>query len=94
MTEFYDIARKDSRQRQIEALEIGDSVAVARRVEIRYGIAEGALQAHRDQMRGIIDQQCHRARRKLPTRKFTVENGSFMTSAEAIMLVAVVTRTA
>lgn len=90
--EVYEIEQKDNRQSQLEQLDIGDSVAIARRVEMRHGFGDGAITRHNEQVRGIIDQQTYRARRRLKERRFTVENGSFMTRDGSLIVVAVATR--
>ena len=93
MDDTYVIGRKDNRQSQIEDMDIGDSVSIARRIELQHGFAEGAITKHNRQLRGIIDQQAHRARRRRPGRKYKVENGSFMTLDGSLILTAVITRT-
>lgn len=92
MDEVYEIARKENRQSQIEEADIGDSVAIARRVEMQHGFAEGAISEHNKQVRGIMDQQVYRARRRFKERAFKVENGSFMTRDGALIVVATCTR--
>lgn len=92
MDEVYEISRKENRQSKIEALDIGDTVAIARRVEMQHGFADGAITEHNKQIRGIADQQAHRARRRFTERKFKVENGSFMTRDGALIITAAVTR--
>ena len=92
MDEVYEISRKENRQGQIEEMDIGDSVAISRRIEMQHGFAEGAITEHNKQIRGIMDQQTHRARRRLKDRKYKVENGSFMTRDGALIVVAVATR--
>lgn len=91
--EVFEISRKENRQDRIETMDIGDTVAIARRIEMQYGFGEGAIAEHNRQVRGIADQQTHRARRRLKERKFKVENGSFMTRDGALIVVAVITRT-
>jgi len=90
--ELYEIEPKENRQSQIEALDIGDSVAIARRIELEGGLASGAITRHNERIRGILDQQTGRARRRLPQRKFKVENGSFTTREGALIVTAVCTR--
>lgn len=91
--EMYVIERADNRQAQIEALDIGDSVSIARRILMDYGIPKETISTYTEKMRGILDQQVHRARRRLKDRKYTVENGAFITRGGAVILTAVVTRT-
>lgn len=78
----------------ISTLDIGDSVAVARRIEIKYGFEDGAIERHKRQVRGNLDKQTDRARKMHKDRSFKVENGSFITQDGAYVMVAVVTRTA
>lgn len=92
MDEVYEISRKENRQTQIEQMDIGDTVAIARRVELQHGFAEGAITEHNKQIRGIADQQAHRARRRFTERRFKVENGSYMTRDGALIVTAAVTR--
>lgn len=92
MDEVYEISRKENRQTQIEQADIGDTVAIARRVEMQHGFADGAIAEHNKQVRGIADQQAHRARRRFKDRKFKVENGSFMTRDGALIVTAAITR--
>lgn len=92
MDEFFEVGRKENRQGQIEEMDIGDSVAISRRIELQHGFADGAITEHNRQIRGIMDQQTHRARRRLKDRKYKVENGSFMTRDGALIVVAVATR--
>ena len=90
--EVYEISRKENRQGQIEQLDIGDTVSISRRVELQHGFADGAISEHNKQVRGIADQQAHRARRRFKERKFKVENGSFMTREGALIVTAAITR--
>jgi len=92
MDELYEISRKENRQQHIEALDIGDSIAITRRIEMQHGFAEGAITEHNKQVRGIMDQQAHRARRRQKAHKYKVENGSFMTRDGALIITAVCTR--
>ena len=90
--EVYTISAKETRQSSLDSADVGDSVAIARRVEMRFGFAEGAISTHTKQVRGVMDQQAHRARRNAPGKRYTVENGSFMTKDGALIVVAVATR--
>lgn len=81
-----------NRQRQIEALEVGDSVAVARRLGLDFGLPKDTMAAHMHNLRGILDQQCARARKNLKERRFIVESGNYLTRDGAIILVASATR--
>ena len=91
--EVFIIDPKENRQAQIERADIGDSVSLARRIDLQFGLPDGAISKHTKQVRGIIDQQVHRARRRYKDRGFTVENGCFLTRDGALMVVAVCTRT-
>lgn len=92
MDEVYEISRKENRQQLIETLDIGDSVSISRRIEMQHGFAEGAIAEHNKLIRGIMDQQAHRARRRQKHHKYKVENGSFMTRDGSLIIVAVCTR--
>jgi hypothetical protein len=92
MQEVYEIEQRENRQAQIEHMDIGDTVSISRRIEMMHGFAEGAIAEHNRQLRGIADQQTHRARRRFKERKFKVENGSFMTREGALVITAAITR--
>ncbi len=92
MDEVYEISRKENRQDQIERMDIGDTVSISRRIELQHGFAEGAISEHNKQVRGIADQQAHRARRRLKDHRYKVENGSFMTRDGALIVTAAITR--
>lgn len=89
---MFVIGRKENRQSQIEAMDLGDTVSISRRVDMTMGIADTAIRDHMHQIRGILDQQASRAKRKIKGSKYTVENGTFITRSGALMLVAVCTR--
>lgn len=91
-SEVYLVDHKVDRQKQIEALELGDTISIARRVDLTFGISPEVITEHRRQLRGVMDVQCYRARRKVTTAEFKVENGSFLTTDAAMMIVATVTR--
>lgn len=92
MDEVYEISRKENRQDQIERMDIGDTVSISRRIELQHGFAENAISEHNKQVRGIADQQAHRARRRLKDHRYKVENGSFMTRDGALIITAAITR--
>lgn len=80
-----------SRQSQIEALDIGESIAIARRIDLTMGCDPDDLSEMNDRIRGIMDQQVNRARRK-GVNDFKVETGRFVTRDGSLMLVAVCSR--
>lgn len=90
--ELYDIPEAEQRQAMIDQLPINESVAIARRIDLTFGTDPAKLAQHTKQVRGILDQQTHRTRRRLPKQQYKVENGSFLTRDGALMIVAVVTR--
>lgn len=90
--ELYVIPRNESRQAQLEALAIGESVTISKRIEMEYGCPPGTIGNHSERLRGIMDQQVNRARRKRREYRYTVENGSFLTRSGAIILNVVATR--
>jgi hypothetical protein len=83
-----------SRDSQVRALEQGSSISISDRIDTTFGVDSEAISARTRQLRGIMDQSAHRARQQVPNSEFVVENGSFVTKAGAILLTAVVTRTA
>ena len=89
---MFVVPRTENRQSQIETMELGDTVTVSRRIDLTMGLAEDTVREHNHQIRGILDQQATRARRKVKGNKYIVENGSFVTRSGALMLVAVCTR--
>lgn len=91
-TDFVEVAPELNRQKQIDNADIGDVVAIARRLDLTYGLPEGALTRNIEQMRAIMDTQAHRARRRCREKKFTVENGHFITRANAMLIVVTLTR--
>lgn len=91
--ELYEIPDRENRQQQIEMLDLNETVSIARRVDLTFGISPEVVAEHVKQVRGILDQQAHRARRKHKERKFKVENGQFLTREAAMMIVATCTRT-
>lgn len=90
--ELYEVPDRENRQSQIETLPIGETISISRRVDLTFGTNPDALAAHTKQVRGILDQQTHRARRKYKANTYRVENGSFLTREGAIIIVAACTR--
>lgn len=90
--ELYVVPIREDRQKQIETMDIGDTVSIARRIDLTFGIDPEKLTQHTKQVRGILDTQAHRARRKSKAREYTVENGSFLTKSGALLIVCTVTR--
>lgn len=81
-----------SRDSQVRALEPGSSISISDRVDTSFGVDSEAISARTRQLRGIMDQSAHRARKAVVDSDYVVENGSFVTKAGAIILTAVVTR--
>jgi hypothetical protein len=81
-----------SRQGQINALEVGSSIAAAERIDLTFGINPEALAKTTRLIRGSLDKQANRARRQTGG-VYTVENGSYLTASGAIVVVCTVTRT-
>lgn len=88
-----DIADNPSRQAQINALDIGESHAIAHRMDLTFGIATDAISKATRLLRGGLDKQANRARKQIGA-EYTVENGSYLTNAGAIVIVCTITRTA
>ena len=84
---------RDSRQAQLERLEVGDCLSLARRVDLIYGVPEGALAKLTDELRATMDVQVNRLRRHFTERTYAVQIGKFVTQSGEIMLVVVCTRT-
>lgn len=94
MEDFFEVEKKDSRQKIINAMDIGDTIAIARRVEMQYGFAEGAITKHHLQLKGSLGCQVDRTRKRFKDREYKTESGSFMTKEGSLIIVATVTRTA
>lgn len=94
MTEEEELGRMaEKRSKQIAALAVGESVSIARRIDLVFGMTQKEIQAHTRQVRGNMDSEIARARRKFSGRTFTVENGAFVCSrSAAYIIVAVATR--
>lgn len=84
----------DNRQKHIEMLEVGETVSIARRIDLAMGVPEGMIADHMHNLRSLLDVQARRARRKFTGRTYIVEGGDFVTRSSAIMLTAVLTRLA
>lgn len=91
-TEYAEVVPKIDRQAQIDAADIGDVISIGRRIDLTFGLPDGLIAKHTDQMRGIMDTQALRARRRYPGRKYSVENGHFMTRSGALMVIVTCTR--
>lgn len=81
-----------TRQAQINGMEVGQSVALAHRMDLSFGIDRDAVTRMTKLLRGNLDQQANRAR-KATRNEYTVENGSYLTSAGALIVCCTVTRT-
>ena len=90
--QLHVIKPKDNRQAQIEALEVGSSVAIAQRVLINFGVADGVFKFHKDRLRAILEQQAIRARSRIAEARYTIEVGNYLSHVEAVLIVAVITR--
>lgn len=87
-------SRRYNRQGDIETMEVGDSVSLSHRIDLSFGVPDKAIQLHTDRLRGSLDSQASRAKRKLPGRNYVVENGLYITKAEALIVTVALTRTA
>lgn len=90
--DYVEVVPKIDRQAQIDAADIGDVVSIGRRIDLSFGLPDGLIAQHTDQMRAILDTQALRARRRNPGRKYSVENGHFMTRSGALMVIVTCTR--
>ena len=84
---------KMSRQQQINDMDVGDSISLSHRLDLSYGLADGAVRDITALLRGTLDQQANRAR-KGTSNEYKVENGSYLTTAGALIVVCTITRTA
>ena len=91
--ELYEVPEGEDRQKQIEKLPLGETISISRRIDLTFGCDPEKITQHNKQVRGILDQQTHRARRKDKSKQYKVENGSFLTRDGAMIIVAACTRT-
>lgn len=91
-TEVYAIPKKENRQTALEALEIGETISITRRVAMQYGFPADVIRTHTEQMRGIFTQQCRRARQRRKEYVYKIETGNFVTADAALVIVAAATR--
>lgn len=87
------IFRKDSRAAQIAMLDINDSVTISQRLALDFGVSPGAIHAHADRLRSIMEQQTSRIRKEYKDRKFVVETSTGLTKGGALMIHVTTTRT-
>lgn len=83
-----------NRQRDIETMEIGETLSISYRIDLSFGIPDGAVQLHTDRVRSTLDAQATRAKKKIPGRQYVVENGHYISAREALIITAALTRTA
>ena len=88
-----EVSENPTRQAQINALDMGESIAVAHRMDLTFGIATDSISKMTRLLRGGLDKQANRARKSIGA-EYTVENGSYLTNAGAIVIVCTITRTA
>lgn len=81
-----------TQRERIELLEVGETVAFARRVSLVGGIVRDEISGHRDIVRGVLDKQTNRVRKAFPDRVYTVEVGEHLTSNAALLIFAAVSR--
>ena len=62
-----------SRAQAIENLEPGESISISKRVALDFGITADEVVSIKDQLRGIMDGQVHRVRRKYSGRIYRTE---------------------
>lgn len=77
------------RMNALEELPVGESVSISRRVALDFGINEGEHRKMISNMRGAIDSQVNRARRKYAGRRYTVENVTAITAGGAALILTV-----
>ncbi len=91
-TERYLIPKKLNRQAEINEMDIGNTISIARRIDLTFGISPEQTAEHSKQLRGILDQQANRARRGNREKEYTVENGTFISRGGAMVVCATITR--
>ncbi len=90
--EFTEQAEEtQSRQSTINNMEVGESVSIAHRMDLTFGIEKDAVSSMSTLLRGNLDQQANRARKRTG-REYVVENGSYLTKAGALVVCCTVTR--
>lgn len=82
---------KTSRQTQINAMAVGDSISLSHRLDLSFGLASGAVRSITTLLRGTLDQQANRARKGTPN-EYVVENGCYLTGAGALVVVCTISR--
>ncbi len=83
---------EDSRVRRIESLGINDTLSVAQRIDLTWGVDKATISGHKEMLRGSLGSQTHTVRKKFPNRSFMLETGEFLTGSGCLMLVAALTR--
>lgn len=76
-----------SRAKAIENLEPGESLSIAKRVALDFGVTSDELTSIKDQLRGVIDGQVHRTRRKHTGRLYKTEIVSALTPQGAALII-------
>lgn len=92
MRELEVISRADTRQAQIEALDIGDCIAIASRHYLESGMPEGTITKENARLRNVADQQCWRAHQKDKQKSFSIEVGRWISSKGWLHMAVVITR--
>lgn len=82
---------KTSRQQQINDMDVGDSISLSQRIDLSFGLTNGAVRETTALLRGTLDQQANRAR-KGTSKEYVVENGSYLTNAGALIVVCTISR--
>lgn len=82
----------EAQQRRIEAMDIGDTISVSRRLDLSFGLSHQALQEHRQDVRASMDQQAIRARRRMRPNDYTVELVESLTRSGVLIITAACTR--
>lgn len=94
MADYIEPAEESpNRQAAINNMEVGQSVSLSHRLDLSFGLDKDAVSRTTRLLRGNLDQQANRAR-KSTGKDYTVENGSYLTSAGALIVVCTITRTA
>lgn len=91
-TKPFPIHQSCSLERQVAALEVGESAAVARRLDLD-SVDKAQLRDAIERLRGKANPCVTRAKAKNPGAEYSVEGGEFRTKGYDLMVVVAITRT-
>lgn len=91
-TDYVNVTRRENRSGLLSELDIGESVSISSRIDLSFGLPEKRIRDEVDRLRQTLDTQVSRVRRKFREREYIVENGSFITPRQGVVITAVATR--